>query len=64
MIAPMKIRWKVKELLEFDLIKKFVAKNMKCEKQVLTVKKMRDWAGFPLMKKLGLLYLATQMDFK
>ena len=59
MISPMKIRWKAKELLEYDLVKKFIANHLKCEKQMLTAKKMRDWNNFPMIKKLALLYLAT-----
>jgi len=59
MLVPSNKRISCKELLENELVKNVIKKYFKFDKQLLTIRKMREWADYPCLKKLGLLYLAT-----
>ena len=59
MMTLAKFRKSAKELLECSLVQGYVTKFFKAEKLLLTIRKIRDWATFPYLKKLALLYFST-----
>jgi hypothetical protein len=62
MITPAKKRKCARELLESALVQSYIQKFFKVEKQLLTSRKIRDWASYPSLKKLALLYFANQLE--